>query len=153
MIPSPTRRPLDERNRLTIGCLSADRRSVHPAHKTPIHIPTLDGWRAIAISMVMFHHAVRGLYARDEDYFNHSWTLFGAFGVDVFFGLSGLLITRLLLDEARQTGSIHLRAFYIRRGFRILPPCLVFLLAVGLAGLGEFRLTPSAFPFFFLNYI
>jgi peptidoglycan/LPS O-acetylase OafA/YrhL len=126
---------------------------VQPARKYPIHIPTLDGWRAIAISMVMLHHAVRGMYPRDADYWNQSWTLFGAFGVDVFFGLSGLLITKLLLDEARQSGTINLRAFYIRRGFRILPPCLVLLLAVALAGLIQSRLELASCLFFFRNYI
>jgi peptidoglycan/LPS O-acetylase OafA/YrhL len=126
---------------------------VLPARKYPIHIPTLDGWRAIAISMVMLHHVVRGLYPRDADYWNQSWTLFGAFGVDVFFALSGLLITRLLIEEARQTGTIDLRSFYIRRSFRILPPCLVFLTVVSLAGLIQSRVELASCLLFFRNYI
>src|SRR5712691_287052 len=47
---------------------------------------------------------------------------YGDFGVDVFFGLSGLLITKLLLAEFERTGSFHLDRFYVRRAFRILPP-------------------------------
>ena len=54
----------------------------------------------------------------------------GQFGVEVFFVLSGFLITMLLLKEERSTGRIDLRMFYIRRGFRILPPAMVYLLFV-----------------------
>ena len=46
----------------------------------------------------------------------------GQKGVELFFGMSGLLITSRLLEEARSGGQISLRQFYIRRSLRILPP-------------------------------
>ncbi|HYP06848.1 MAG TPA: acyltransferase family protein [Bryobacteraceae bacterium] len=60
--------------------------------------------------------------------------MYGAFGVDVFFGLSGLLITPVLLEESARSG-IRLKAFSIRRAFRILPPALAYIAVIGLTGL------------------
>jgi peptidoglycan/LPS O-acetylase OafA/YrhL len=75
------------------------------------HIPALDGLRAIAVTMVLLFHAwgdqVRG----------------GFIGVDVFFVLSGFLITRLFIVEAARTGTINLRYFFMRRALRLMP-CL-----------------------------
>ncbi|MBV8436721.1 MAG: acyltransferase [Silvibacterium sp.] len=51
----------------------------------------------------------------------------GAYGVDIFFALSGYLISTLLLREKEHTGTISLRRFYTRRAFRILPPVLIYL--------------------------
>jgi peptidoglycan/LPS O-acetylase OafA/YrhL len=51
-------------------------------------------------------------------------------GVDLFFVLSGFLITRLLTDELGRTGRVSLRRFYVRRAFRLLPALVVFLVAV-----------------------
>lgn len=53
----------------------------------------------------------------------------GYLGVDLFFGLSGFLITVLLLQEHRTHGRIDFRAFYARRALRLLPPLVAFLLA------------------------
>jgi peptidoglycan/LPS O-acetylase OafA/YrhL len=97
-------------------------------------IPTLDGWRAVAILGVIWHHAMTFFFA-NEDLYNLTAARFGAFGVDVFFGLSGVLITGLLLKEWGETGSVSLKAFYTRRVFRIFPVCLVFLGVVAIAGL------------------
>ena len=67
----------------------------------------------------------------------------GTFGVDLFFTLSGYLITRLLLRERETTGSINLRAFYTRRILRIWPLYFFYLASVFLLS----RLVPSvAFP-------
>jgi peptidoglycan/LPS O-acetylase OafA/YrhL len=121
--------------------------------KPAARIPTLDAWRAIAISMVILHHAAMGFYLREEDYYRQSSTVFGAFGVDVFFGLSGLLITKLLLEETRETGGISLRGFYLRRGFRILPPYLVFLITLIVFGGLRGPLELGSSLFFFRNYI
>ncbi len=88
------------------------------------YIPTLDGWRAIAILAVIFHHAMLPLLGA------HSWLRFseqGAMGVDVFFALSGFLICSRLLTERARFGFIDLKAFYLRRAFRILPPYLTYL--------------------------
>src|SRR5437879_13434663 len=96
-------------------------------------IPLLDGWRGVAIALVLIHHVVKGFYAAEDGY-GQSVTRYGAFGVDIFFGLSGLLITRLLLDQWHTSGSFQLRQFYIRRAFRILPPYLVFLVTLAVFG-------------------
>jgi peptidoglycan/LPS O-acetylase OafA/YrhL len=116
-------------------------------------IPTLDGWRALAITAVIVHHASMAFYAREADYWAQSITRVGAFGVDIFFGLSGLLITTLLLDEWEREGSVNLRAFYIRRAFRILPPCLILLLAITAAGLWRSPLEAASCFLFFRNYV
>ena len=76
----------------------------------------LDGLRDISILLVIGHHA------------RLSFSRGGFLGVDVFFVLSGFLITSLLLQEWDTTGSISLKRFYIRRGLRLLP-ALVTLLA------------------------
>src|ERR1039458_3898759 len=97
-------------------------------------IPTLDGWRAVAILSVIWHHAMMFFFT-DECAYYLTVTRFGAFGVDVFFGLSGMLITGILLKEWRKVGSVGLRAFYTRRVFRILPVYLLFLGVCACAGL------------------
>ena len=80
--------------------------------------PQLDGVRAFCILFTVCNHAP-GM---------PSW-INGSVGVDVFFALSGWLITWLLMSERQSTGGVDLRAFYIRRVFRIVP---LYLLAVGL---------------------
>ncbi len=54
----------------------------------------------------------------------------GGFGVTVFFFLSGYLITSLLRDEARKTGTVSLKGFYLRRLLRIFPPCYLTVITV-----------------------
>ena len=102
-------------------------------------LPALDGWRAIAIVMVMAVHAGRGNPILE----------YGNYGVEVFFAISGLLITKLLLQEFDSTGTISLRSFYIRRAFRILPLVIVFLSVVGALGwfLGPIEWIASLFFF------
>jgi peptidoglycan/LPS O-acetylase OafA/YrhL len=77
------------------------------------HVPVLDGFRALAIIVVMVAHAGAGK------------VIPGGFGVTIFFFLSGYLITTLMRVEATRTGSIDLRDFYLRRSIRILPPLYV----------------------------
>src|SRR5579859_7978034 len=81
---------------------------------TGSHIPALDGLRGIAAFMVFCAHA--GVLP---------WK-YGAFGVSVFFVLSGFLITWLLLRENDRTGDVSLKAFYMRRTLRIFPAFYVF---------------------------
>lgn len=104
------------------------------AYRQLNYIPTLDGWRAIAVCLVMATHSVpmirNGGYYLIASFFNHA-----GYGVDIFFGLSGFLISTLLLDERERSGTISLRGFYTRRVFRIVPPLLVYLLVVYSAGL------------------
>jgi peptidoglycan/LPS O-acetylase OafA/YrhL len=122
--------------------------------------PTLDGWRAIAILLVMFAHAGSILFCPGGRFGNS--TLFaiceqGAFGVDLFFGISGLLICGRLLDEQKKTGRFSLGSFYIRRVFRILPPAFAYLAIVGaLSVAGVLYVTPGEWlssVFFSRNYI
>jgi len=115
-------------------------------------IPLLDGWRAVAIAMVLVHHIVQGFYATQDSY-AADVTRYGAFGVDIFFGLSGLLITRLLLEEWNATGSFRLRQFYVRRAFRILPPVLVFLAVYTAAGMWKSTTEAVSSLLFFRNYV
>ncbi len=121
------------------------------------YIPTLDGWRAIAVLLVLFSHAGHA-YARqlpNESWLDHIGT--GTQGVNIFFGLSGLLITSRLLEEWAQHGSISLRRFYIRRAFRILPPALLVLAVIALLGaIGRLPVVPRelvAAALFFRNYL
>ncbi|HEX3744949.1 MAG TPA: acyltransferase [Bryobacteraceae bacterium] len=92
------------------------------------YLPTLDGWRAVAILAVLCCHAGWPTAAIAP---------YGAMGVSVFFALSGFLITRRLIDARR----VDLADFYRRRAFRILPPILVYLAVVALLGFG-LRLIP-----------
>ena len=85
------------------------------------HHGDIQGLRAVAVLLVALGHAGMGF-------------LQGGFvGVDVFFVLSGFLITGILLAEARENGSISLVAFYVRRARRILPAAALTLLATDLA--------------------
>ncbi|WP_313240475.1 acyltransferase family protein [Stutzerimonas kunmingensis] len=78
--------------------------------------PALDGLRAIAILLVvLFHSRMPGLPGANV-------------GVDVFFVLSGYLITRILLAEHQAAGSLDLRRFYRQRLLRLTPPLLLLLL-------------------------
>lgn len=85
-------------------------------------IPTLDGWRAIAILMVLVTHY--------QEAFHHGYARvdMGNLGVQIFFVLSGYLITSHLMAENR----IDLKGFYIRRAFRILPASLSYLFVLAL---------------------
>jgi peptidoglycan/LPS O-acetylase OafA/YrhL len=80
--------------------------------------PALDGLRGVAVVLVVLYHL------------GVDWLPGGFLGVDVFFVLSGFLITSLLVDAQRRTGRIDLRAFWIRRSRRLLPALLVLLAAV-----------------------
>jgi peptidoglycan/LPS O-acetylase OafA/YrhL len=83
------------------------------------YAPTLDGIRGIAVLGVMAVHAAP----------QSAYTQWGYLGVDVFFTLSGFLITAVLLQEWSETGSIDFRNFYARRALRLLPALSLLLLA------------------------
>ena len=85
------------------------------------YTPALDGIRAFAVLLVMLFHA--GVPFMNSGYL----------GVDVFFVLSGFIITTLLMKEHEETGHINLPFFYLRRIFRLYPALLLLLLLV-LAG-------------------
>jgi peptidoglycan/LPS O-acetylase OafA/YrhL len=89
----------------------------------------LDALRGIAVLLVLFHH----LPARETSWFEGGWT-----GVDLFFVLSGFLVSGLLFRDYLKTGSVHALRFYARRGFKIYPNFYVMLVVttavVALAG-------------------
>ena len=90
-------------------------------------VPGLDGLRAISILLVLVEHATRskGFPLRLR------WLGdIGAIGVAMFFGISGFLITTLLVREWNRSGAISIAGFYRRRALRILPAYVVFLAAV-----------------------
>jgi peptidoglycan/LPS O-acetylase OafA/YrhL len=100
--------------------------SAHSADK--YYIPTLDGWRAIAILSVIACHAGTAAFINNPKI--HSLFSLGAYGVQIFFAISGFLITKRLLEEEKITSKISLKNFYARRFFRILPPAWFYLLCI-----------------------
>jgi len=110
----------------------------HAARTLGTYLPTLDGWRAIAIGLVLFAHGSESMQlVFQSDWLAHSATFkkLGLLGVQLFFGLSGFLITSKLIEEESRRGQVSLRAFYIRRAFRILPASVFFLIVVGMLAL------------------
>lgn len=102
-----------------------------PFHRWPGRIPSLDGVRAFAITLVLVAHSLKWL---EQTRFQPLLRIFGngALGVEIFFVISGFLITRLLMQESYTTGRISLRQFYLRRTFRILPAFYAFLAFAGI---------------------
>ena len=93
-------------------------RAAPPRRRWPLlgHSPALDGLRGLAVVLVMIFH-----------FTGHTLLPGGWAGVDVFFVLSGFLITALLLDEQRVHGRVALGRFYLRRAARLLPALLLML--------------------------
>jgi peptidoglycan/LPS O-acetylase OafA/YrhL len=91
------------------------------------NIPSLDGLRAISVLMVLASHMPEELTRIIPFVPYWLYKAWGACGVQVFFIISGFLITHLLLKEWNETGTINLRRFYLRRAFRIFPPLYVYL--------------------------
>jgi len=82
------------------------------------YLPGLDGLRAVAVIAVILYHA------------NKSWVSGGFLGVEVFFVISGYLITMLLINESQENGKINFRAFWMRRARRLLPALWTLLIGV-----------------------
>jgi peptidoglycan/LPS O-acetylase OafA/YrhL len=79
------------------------------------YVPAIDGLRAVAVIAVMLYHL------------GFDWIPGGFLGVDLFFVISGYVITRLLLDSIQRSGGLDLRAFYIARIRRLVPPLLFMI--------------------------
>lgn len=86
------------------------------------YMPGLDGARALAIVLVVVSHIAPGVF------------LGGGLGVDLFFVLSGYLITGILVKERARTGTIRLKRFYLRRFIRLYPELLVVVAVMGAIG-------------------
>lgn len=82
------------------------------------YLPSLDGLRAVAVIAVIIYHANKG------------WLGGGFLGVDIFFVISGYLITTLLVTESANTGRVSLKAFWLRRARRLLPALWTLLIGV-----------------------
>lgn len=84
------------------------------------HIPAIDGLRAVAVVAVLLYHLGFG------------WIPGGFLGVDLFFVISGYVITRLLLDSIQRSGGLDLRGFYAARIRRLLPALLFMIVSTAL---------------------
>ena len=114
--------------------LSQSTQSPLPSSEAFTHRPALDGLRTVAVYLVVLFHS--GL----------SWMRGGFIGVDLFFLLSGFLVTNVMLAEYRSTGSIQLRRFYARRVRRLLPAALIAIVIICLlASVTEHRLVAMSF--------
>ena len=83
------------------------------------YIPAIDGLRAVAVAAVVFYHL------------GFAWIPGGFLGVDLFFVISGYVITRLLLDSIERSGGLDLRGFYKARARRLLPPMIFMIVVTG----------------------
>src|SRR6476619_274098 len=82
------------------------------------YLPGLDGMRALAVMVVMIYHA------------NPGWLGGGFLGVEVFFVISGYLITLLLIGEHERNGRVNLKQFWLRRARRLLPAVITMMSGV-----------------------
>ena len=98
--------------------------------------PEIDGLRAIAVLAVIFYHTQITIF--DKNFFNG-----GFIGVDIFFVISGYLITSLILNELEATGKFSFANFYERRARRILP--ILFLVMLASFPIAWMYLLPDAF--------
>ena len=103
--------------------MSGEDRPSRQAGPRLTYMPALDGIRAVSILGIMANHGGLG------------WAAGGIISVNVFFVLSGFLITTLLVKEWTQTATVRLRAFWARRARRLLPALFVLVGGIGLYAL------------------
>lgn len=107
-------------------------------------IAQLDGWRGISILLVVVGHLVNTRYSDFPVGHPTNWTYqLSIVGVDIFFVISGFIITKLALRQHQEAGRFFAGAFYLRRFFRIVPPLALFLASVwGATEFGMIQLEP-----------
>jgi peptidoglycan/LPS O-acetylase OafA/YrhL len=101
------------------------------------HLPFLDGLRALSIFAVLTFHSggSLGVYC----FKNGGWA-----GVDVFFVISGFLITAILLKERDKSGSVSLKNFYARRALRLMPVYYLWIIVTVVRKIAEHKFVPGA---------
>jgi peptidoglycan/LPS O-acetylase OafA/YrhL len=106
-------------------------------------LPGLDVLRGVAVLLVLGHHLPpMAKSAQGPDWFTfvlETWRRGGWVGVDLFFVLSGFLVSGLLFAEYRARNAIGLSRFYVRRGWKIYPPFVVFIAVTVLVNLAVHR--------------
>lgn len=96
------------------------------------YLPQLDGLRAVAVYLVLAYHAGSTFPTKSiSDY--HHWTGGGFIGVDLFFVLSGFLVSNVILSEIDAKGTFSLGGFYARRVRRLLPAAVLVVVATSVA--------------------
>jgi peptidoglycan/LPS O-acetylase OafA/YrhL len=118
-----------------------------PVERDHRYIPGLDGLRAVAVLCVILYHI------------NAPWAKGGMLGVGVFFTLSGYVITDLLLERQRKSGSLGLGQFWLRRARRLLPALFLMLVVVSVLAalfdtsqLGSVRRQVISGAFYYANW-
>jgi peptidoglycan/LPS O-acetylase OafA/YrhL len=106
--------PMDSGPSTGGGAISVDHAGPRMESNRLGYVSALDGLRGVAIALVVSHH-----------FFGRPFG--GSLGVDLFFCLSGFLITTLLLEERAATGDVSLRGFYVRRARRLFPALATLL--------------------------
>ena len=118
------------------------------------YLPSLDGWRALAIIAVLMDHDEPWTY---KQHTNASFHNYGGWGVYLFFAISGVLVCTRILEDESLTKTFRIGDFYIRRLFRIQPAALAYLAVIGvLSWFGITHERPSALLgglFLYQNYI
>lgn len=112
-------------------------------------IPSLDGIRALSILLVLASHFGPSLH-----YSHDLWAVancYGKVGLRIFYVLSGFLITHLLMRERDRTGAISVKAFYVRRAYRILPAAYLYMVLIIVIFHAGFQFKDIAFAFTYLS--
>jgi peptidoglycan/LPS O-acetylase OafA/YrhL len=115
LLPNNVKRTTDIEDTVQAGVVQARASEAYERFRGSARFGSLDGLRAISILAVIWQHTVPQSLA------GTIWGHVGAYGVTLFFAISGFLITTLLVREHRRNGHIDLTAFYMRRSLRIFP--------------------------------
>lgn len=101
------------------------------------YIKGFNALRAFSVFLVVITHLDFSVLFPNTDFFMlRVWPMIsGSFGVQIFFVLSGFLITRILLHEKQKKQSISIKNFFIKRVLRLFPPLIIFFILIGIANL------------------